>query len=357
MSQHTLRKTSHLRINLENDVQSPHLTNGLERYHFIHQALPELDLAAVDTTWFLFQKKLAAPLLISAMTGGTEEGGTINMRLAEAAQARGIAMGLGSQRVALEQPQAAASFQVRAVAPDILLFANLGAAQLNYGYTAEQCQRAVDMVQADALVLHLNPLHEVLQHDGNWNWAGLLDKIGAVCRALAVPVIAKEVGWGISDQVARWLLEAGVAAIDVAGAGGTSWSEVEYYRAEDERGRHLAQVLADWGLPTALSLQLVRQVVGDEIPIFASGGIRTGIEVAKALALGAGLAGLAAPMLHAAVQGTEAVVAEIDRLVDELRAAMFAAGAGTLAELRRPGKLRRWDELWAEAETKSVRRL
>ncbi len=343
---HVVRKADHIRINLEEDVQFPRLTSGFERYHIVHQALPELDLDAVTLRVTIFGKTLDAPLLISSMTGGTEEAAAINMRLAEAAQSRNIAMGLGSQRVALEHPEQAYSFQVRRVAPDILLFANLGAVQLNYGYTVEHCRRAVEMVEADALILHLNPLQEALQPDGNWDWSGLLRRIERVCRALEVPVIAKEVGWGISGDVARALVDAGVAAIDVAGAGGTSWSEVEYHRAPDARWRRLARAFADWGLPTALSLQWVRRAVGDAVPVFASGGIRTGIDAVKALGLGADLVGIASPFLRAAAQGTEAVIEEIDLLSAEMRIAMFAAGARDIPALREPGRIVAWDDLW-----------
>jgi isopentenyl-diphosphate delta-isomerase len=335
---HASRKADHIRINLEEDVGFPNLTTGLERYRFVHQALPELDLSAVDTTVTVFGKTLKAPLLISSMTGGTPEAGRINFHLAEAAEAAGIAMGLGSQRAALEEPEFAATFQVRRVAPHILLFANLGAVQLNKGYTVDHCRRAVEMIEADALILHLNPLQEAVQADGDWNWAGLAAKIATVCRQLPVPVVAKEVGWGISPQTARLLADAGVAAIDVAGAGGTSWTEVEYHRAGSERLRRLARAFADWGLPTALSLQLVRQTLPDMM-LFASGGLRGGIDLAKCLALGATLGGMAGPFLKAAARGVEAVAEEIEATVAELRVAMFAAGAADLRALAEPGRL------------------
>ena len=222
------RKADHIKINLEKDVRSA-LTTGLENYHFVHEALPELDLEEVDTSLRLFGKTLAAPILISSMTGGTADAETINLRLAEAAQEMKIAMGVGSQRAAIENPEQAKTFQVRRVAPDILLFANLGAVQLNYGYGIDQCRKAVDMIGADALILHSNPLQEAVQDAGDTNFAGLAQKIEEICRKLEVPVIAKEVGWGISERTARLLGDCGVAAIDVAGAGGTSWSQVEMY--------------------------------------------------------------------------------------------------------------------------------
>ncbi|MBP7692168.1 MAG: type 2 isopentenyl-diphosphate Delta-isomerase [Anaerolineales bacterium] len=336
------RKAEHIRINLEEDVRSA-LSTGLERYHFVHQALPELDLAAVDlkTTWW--GKRLNAPLLISSMTGGTGSAGPINRNLAAAAQAAGIAMGVGSQRAALEDAALAATFQIRAVAPDILLFANLGAVQLNYGYGLDQCRRAVDMIQADALILHLNALQEAVQPEGDGNWAGLLAKIEAVCRALPVPVIAKEVGWGISAQAARQLAAAGVAAIDVAGAGGTSWSQVEMHRAQTERQRRIAAAFVGWGLPTADSLRQVR-AAAPGLPLIASGGLRDGVDVAKCLALGAGLAGLAGPFLKAADRSIEAVLETIAELAHTLRIVMFAAGAGTLAALQQTPLIERRPE-------------
>ncbi|MBP1694772.1 MAG: fni, partial [Chloroflexi bacterium] len=238
------RKSDHIRINLEEDVRSG-VTTGLEGYRFVHRALPDLNLNEVKLSQRLFGKNLLAPILISSMTGGNEEAAAINRLLAEAAQATGIAMGLGSQRAAIEQPDLAPTFQVRQVAPDILLFANLGAVQLNYDYGIAECQRAVDMIQADALILHLNALQEAVQPEGNTRFAGLIKKIENVCKALPVPVIVKEVGWGFSEQDARCLASAGVSAIDVAGAGGTSWSQVEMYRAKNESQARLAAAFID----------------------------------------------------------------------------------------------------------------
>src|SRR5574341_76250 len=326
------RKADHIRINLEEDVRSG-LTTGLERYHFIHQALPELALAAVDTRVQWFGKTLAAPLLISSMTGGTEAAREINHTLAAAAQVTGIAMGLGSQRAAIENPGLAPTFRVRDVAPDILLFANLGAVQFNYGYGVDECRRAVDMLRADALILHLNALQEAVQPEGDSDFSGLLKKIEAVCRALPVPVIGKEVGWGISEQAARQLASAGVAAIDVAGAGGTSWSQVEMHRAKTESQKRVAAAFIDWGIPTADAIQNVRRAA-PALPVVASGGLRDGVDAAKCIALGASLCGMASPFLKAAavsLEATSEVIAELER---ELRIAMFAAGAETIARLQ-----------------------
>ncbi len=328
----TTRKADHIRINLEEDVRSG-LTTGLEHYRFVHQAVPELDLAQVDSRVTWFGKTLRFPLLISSMTGGTETARAINHTLAAAAQATGIAMGLGSQRAALEDPALAPTFQVRSVAPDVLIFANLGAVQLNYGYGLDHCRRAVDMLEADALILHFNALQEAVQPEGDTNFAGLLAKVEAVCRALPVPVIGKEVGWGMSESAARRLAEAGVAAIDVAGAGGTSWSQVEMHRARTAAQKRIAAAFIDWGIPTSDSILNVRRAA-PHLPVFASGGLRDGIDVAKCVALGAGLGGLASPFLKAAAVSLEATIEVIEGLGRELRIAMFAAGAGSLAALQ-----------------------
>ena len=325
------RKADHIRINLEENVRSG-LCTGLERYHFVHQALPDLNLEEVDLGLSLFGHPLAAPLLISSMTGGTEDSALINRTLASAAQETGIAMGLGSQRAAIEHPNLASTFKVRDVAPDILLFANLGAVQLNYGFGLEQCQQAVEMIDADALVLHLNPLQEAVQPEGETRFADLLDKIEMVCQGMTVPVIAKEVGWGVSEQAARQLVEAGISAIDVAGAGGTSWSQVEMHRAQNENQARLAAAFLEWGIPTAEAILQTRQAA-PSLPLFASGGICTGLDVAKSIALGATLAGMARPFLQAASQSIQETIAIIDEIKRELQVAMFAAGAGTLEEL------------------------
>jgi isopentenyl-diphosphate delta-isomerase len=326
------RKLDHIRINLEEQVQFPRLRTGLAEVRFIHQALPNLDLDHVDTRTNFLGKELQAPLLISSMTGGTAEARAINVNLAQAAQAAGVAMGLGSQRAAIEDPSLAETFQVRRVAPDILLFANLGAIQLNYGYGLPECQRAVEMVEADALILHLNPLQEAVQPDGDRDWSGLVDKIGIVCRRLPVPVIVKEVGWGLSSNAVRQLSEAGVTALDVAGAGGTSWSEVEYHRAPTEEHARVAAAFADWGLSTMESLLIARREA-PQIPVIASGGIRDGIDVAKVIALGASLAGIAGPFLKAAVDSSAAVESTITEITTVLRVAMFSAGAANLSQL------------------------
>ncbi|MGQ9887080.1 MAG: type 2 isopentenyl-diphosphate Delta-isomerase [Aggregatilineales bacterium] len=333
------RKADHIRINLEKDVSFPRLTTGLENYRFLHQALPELNLAEINTHLTLFGKKLAAPILISSMTGGTDIARRINRSLARAAQNHGLAMGLGSQRAAIEDPSLASTYQVRDIAPDILLFANLGAVQLNYGYGVEHCRRAVDMVEADALILHFNVLQEAVQPEGDTNFAGLLRQVERVCAALPVPVIAKEVGWGFDGPTARKLADAGIAAIDVAGSGGTSWSEVEYHRAPTSFHARVAASFADWGIPTADALRYaVENAPG--ILVFASGGLRDGIDIAKCIALGAYLGGLAGPFLRAADQSEDALDDLVRELVTQLRIAMLCAGAPDLDGLRRVSLIR-----------------
>lgn len=332
------RKADHLRICLEEDVQFRRLTNGLEKYRFTHACLPELDLDRVDLSTSFLGKKLTAPLLISSMTGGTEEAKLINYRLAEAAQNHGLAMGVGSQRVAVEKPDVAHTFAIRNVAPDALLFANLGAVQLNYTYGLEQCLRVVEILEADALILHLNPLQECIQPKGDTKFDGLLDKIQLLCEKIPVPVIAKEVGNGISVAMAEKLLAAGVKAIDVAGAGGTSWAKVEGERAETNLQRRLGNTFGDWGIPTAECIVQIRNQY-PSIPLIASGGLRNGLEVAKTIALGADLAGLAFPFLQAASDSPSALDELVEILMAEIRTVLFCTGNLNLIELRRSNVL------------------
>jgi isopentenyl-diphosphate delta-isomerase len=335
------RKDEHLRICLECDVRMRRPSNGLERYRFVHQALPELDLAEIDLSTTFLGKTLRAPLFISSMTGGTRAAASINRHLASAAQALGIGMGVGSQRAAMEEPEWADSYRVRDVAPDILLAANLGAVQLRAGYDVSHCQRAIDMIEADALILHLNPLQEALQPGGDTDFAGVLSRIERVCRALPVPVVVKEVGYGLSAQAARQLHEAGVAALDVAGAGGTSWSEVERHRAETAHQDRVAVQFTEWGVPTADAVRAVRRIL-PQVPLIASGGIETGVDVAKCVALGAHLVGVAWPLLRPALRSEEAVRETLEAIREALRIAMFCVGAPDMASLRRTPHLKEW---------------
>ncbi|MEB3288503.1 MAG: type 2 isopentenyl-diphosphate Delta-isomerase [Leptolyngbya sp.] len=333
-----VRKADHLRICLDEKVQCRGMTTGLERFQFRHCALPEVDWQdlVVETTFL--GHRLGAPLLISSMTGGTEEAQRINQRLAGVAQRYGLAMGVGSQRVAVENPSLMTTFRVRTVAPDILLLANLGAVQLNYGYGLDQCRRVVDHLEADALILHLNPLQEAVQTRGDTNFKHLLTKIEHLCAALPVPVVVKEVGNGIAAPLVQRLVEAGVAAVDVAGAGGTSWAKVESERATDPIQRRLGQTFADWGIPTADCLMAARQVA-PTLPLIASGGLRNGLDVAKTLALGSDLAGLAFPFLKAASDSEEAVADLTEVLIAEIKTVLFCTGQGTLSGLRQAGIL------------------
>ncbi|MCB0193728.1 MAG: type 2 isopentenyl-diphosphate Delta-isomerase, partial [Anaerolineae bacterium] len=319
------------------------LTTGLENYHFLHQAVPELNFDQLDTSIMFFGKRLQAPLLISSMTGGTNQATQINRTLAQAAEATGIAMGVGSQRAALEDSQLAASFQVRSVAPNAVLLANLGAVQLNYGYTIDDCQRVVDMIEADALILHFNVLQEAVQPEGDTNFSGLLRKVEQVCQKLSIPVIAKEVGWGFAEDTARQLIDAGVSAIDVAGSGGTSWSQVEMYRAKTEIQRRVAATFVDWGIPTSEAILAAKEAGGAKFPIIASGGLRNGLDIAKCIALGAIMGGMAGPFLKAAVKSLEAVLEQIEITHTELRVAMFCIGAATIEALQNTHRLKRRD--------------
>ncbi|MEM9264378.1 MAG: type 2 isopentenyl-diphosphate Delta-isomerase [Cyanobacteria bacterium P01_F01_bin.13] len=334
------RKADHLRICLDDDVQCHQVTTGLEKYRFIHCGLPELSYEQVNISTTFLGKGLGAPLLISSMTGGTEQARLINQRLAITAQKFGLAMGVGSQRVAVEKPELAATFSVRRYAPDALLLANLGAVQLNYDYGLEHCRRVVDWLEADALILHLNPLQECVQTHGDTDFSGLMAKIESLCVQLPIPVIAKEVGNGISGGLAQKLINIGIAAIDTAGAGGTSWARVESERAQDVKQRRLGQTFADWGIPTADCIVAVREIA-PHIPLIASGGLRNGLDVAKSLALGADIAGMALPFLKAADHSEAALETLTDILIAELKTALFCTGQADLNALRHSHVLQR----------------
>ena len=325
------RKSRHLDICLEDDVAS-HLDAGFAGVRLRHEALPECALEDVDLTTSLFGHTLAAPILISSMTGGTERAKTINHNLAIAAERAGVALALGSQRAALEDPALLATYRVRDVAPRVVLFANIGAVQFNYGVTVDDAIRAVENIAADGLYLHLNPLQEALQTNGDTNFRQLLPRIGEVCRRIGVPVIAKSVGSGISVRTAARLLDAGVSAIDVAGAGGTSWARVEGRRSDDAKREAVAESFAAWGYPTAEATRELRRAFPQAI-VFASGGIRTGVDAAKAIALGANVAGAGLPYLEPATRSADAVSDALDVILTGLRIAIFASGG------RRPGDL------------------
>ena len=321
------RKAEHIRLALDERMQFA--SHPFEQFTFGHDALPDLDFDAIDVSVNFLGKRLRAPLLLSCMTGGTEIAARINRNLAEAAESRGVALGLGSQRKALEDPSQVASFEVRGVAPTVPLLANLGAIQLNYGFGLDHCERAVSMIGADALVLHLNPLQEAVQPEGQRRFAGLLPKIAEIAGQLSVPVIAKEVGSGMSEATGRRLVSAGIKILDTAGVGGTSWARIEAQRASDVP---LGELFAGWGIPTPESIRQLRRI--DGVTVIGSGGLRSGLDVAKAIALGADLAGLAQPFLEAAMDSPEAVGVRIDRIVRELKIAMFCVSSRTVSDLK-----------------------
>ncbi len=328
VSENTQRKRDHLQIALHEDVEFHSITTGFERYTIPYEALPEIDRSEVDTSTTLLGKRLGMPLVISSMTGGTTEGLHYNQLFAEAAQSFGIAMGVGSQRVALEDDSLADTFRVRDIAPDILLFANLGAVQLNNGCGVEACRRAVEMIGADALILHINPLQECVQPNGNTNFRDIAGRIARVCEALDVPVIVKEVGHGISGRAASLIAEAGVACIDVAGAGGTSWAKVESLRSVEPG----LSALGEWGIPTVDSLIAAKEA-GPGLALIASGGVRSGEDIAKSIILGADAAGMALTLLKAAAVSAEMLHDTLSQIREELATIMFCTGVRTIEEL------------------------
>jgi isopentenyl-diphosphate delta-isomerase len=333
------RKSEHIQIALNEKVTGESITTGLESFRFIHNALPEIDFndISIETTFLGFKCK--TPFLISSMTGGTALAETINRNLAEAAEQRGWVLALGSTRALLESDGHPSSFLMRKYAPSVPIIANLGAVQLNYGYGAEECRKIIGMTGADMLVLHLNSIQEVIQEKGDTNFKGLLKKIEQLCRTLEVPVGIKEVGWGMDGGTAKKLMEAGAAFIDVAGAGGTSWSQVEKFRAKDPIRRAAAQSFSEWGIPTAESIRLVREEL-ENCPLIASGGMQTGLDGAKSIALGADMAGFGRSILKEATQSPEAVL-EIMKIREmELRMAMFGIGAQTIRELQDTPRLK-----------------
>ncbi|GAA4007370.1 type 2 isopentenyl-diphosphate Delta-isomerase [Deinococcus rubellus] len=325
------RKLRHIEACLRPESQYQTVTTGLEGVRWPYCALPELDLDAVDLSTQFLGKALSAPVLIGAMTGGARQSGRINRNLALAAQRLGLGLMLGSQRVMLEDPSALSSFQVRPHAPDILLIGNLGAAQLLKGYGAAEITRAIELIGADALAIHVNPLQEALQHGGDTHWAGLAARLGEVVPGVPYPLLLKEVGHGLSAGVARTVAAAGFAALDVAGAGGTSWARVEaLVRYGEVRSPDLCEI----GLPTAQALREVRAAV-PQMPLIASGGIRTGLDAAKALLLGAQAVAVARPLLAPALESAEAVEAWLEQFIHELRVALFVGGFADVAAAQR----------------------
>jgi len=326
------RKQDHIEINLTKNVKSD-LESGFKSIRFIHNALPEINYSNINTTTSFLGKTLQAPILISSMTGGTPRAMEINYRLAAAAQKANIAMGLGSMRVLLKEQGVLDTFAVRHIAPDIVLLANIGAVQLNYGVTPKECQYLVDAVKADALILHLNVLQELTQPEGDRNWENLLPKIKEVVNYLSVPIIIKEVGYGLSKKTAKQLIDIGVKMLDVAGSGGTSWSQVESYRATNSLQKNIASSFADWGIPTLDSLKMVREASKD-ILVIASGGLNSGIDGAKAIRMGADIFGFAGQFIKAAAISEELVSEEIQLIVEQFKITMLCTGSRSLNDLK-----------------------
>jgi len=337
---HLDRKQEHLKLSL-NQENNNGIISGFEDYYFIHNALPEISLEEINTKITLFNKELNLPIMISPMVGGIKEAEKINKDLAKVASIAKIAMGVGSQRIAIDNNNLKSTYKVRDIAPDIVLFANLGAVQLNYGFGLKECQSAVDMIGADALFLHLNPLQEALQIEGNYNFKNLLSKIKNICEKLDKPVFVREIGFGISSEVALKLKTAGVKGIDVGGSGGTSWLEIEKARLEKSNLKEAAQFFKNWGIPTAKSLLMVKESCPD-LFIIASGGIRTGIDVAKAIALGADMVGVALPMLKYIKISIEACLNYIKEIETGLRIAMFCIGAANIKQLKNNISLKKY---------------
>mgnify|MGYP001770726264 CR=1 FL=1 len=349
MSEIVKRKDEHLDIAISEDVEAEAATTWLEHVHLVHRALPEMDLDDVDTSLEVFGKRLSMPILIDSMTGGTERGAKINEDIASVAAELGIGMGVGSQRAALVDGRLRSTFSVvRDVAPDIFVYANIGAQQLAK-VGVDGARACVDMVRADALAIHLNPLQEAIQPEGDPKYRGVLGAIAEVVEKVGVPVIVKEVGSGISREVAALLASVGVKGFDVAGVGGTSWARIESIRSSryGEVGKaRLGEAFRDWGIPTAASIMEVRSVTDGLV--IASGGIRSGIDVAKSIAIGADAAALALPALRALAEGgREGLKSLIKSMADELRLAMFLTGSRNLRDLRRAryvltGELAEW---------------
>ncbi|MGE7368755.1 type 2 isopentenyl-diphosphate Delta-isomerase [Neorhizobium sp. NPDC001467] len=328
------RKKQHLDIVLGGVPVSATIGAGFDAIRFEHVALPEIDMSDIDLSTRFLGKEISAPFLVSSMTGGAEKAELINHNIAIACEAIGIPFAVGSQRVAIDtDADWGMNRALRRLAPSVPILANIGAAQLNTGYGIDQARRAVEMIDADALIIHLNPLQEAVQPEGDRNWAGLTGRIGELCAALHVPLVVKEVGAAISPTVAARLINLGVTIIDVAGAGGTSWAAVEAARARTPAEAAVASAFADWGQPTARAISSLRQAQPD-IFIIGSGGVRNGVDAAKALRLGADLVGQAASVLRSATVSPEDVINHFEVMTAQLRVACFCTGSSNIAQLR-----------------------
>jgi isopentenyl-diphosphate delta-isomerase len=329
------RKKDGIEIPLHKDVQAKAATTLLEHVRLVHNALPELDYDEIDLSTTFLGRRFSAPIIIDSMTGGTDEATIINGRLGELAEKFGFGMGLGSQRAGLKSEELAATYSVaRKNAPNAFLIANIGGAQLAKGLSIDEARKIVKMIRANALVVHLNSLQELVQPEGEPKYRGVLSKISELAKAMDVPVMVKEVGAGISREVAVKLEMAGVSAINVAGAGGTSWAGVEKLRADsanDSLKQHLGELFWDWGIPTAASLIEAKRAV--KLPLVASGGLRNGLEAAKCIALGASMVGMAYPFLKAAAKSKEDLESFARTVIAELQSTMFLVGAKNIPAL------------------------
>ena len=326
------RKVDHIRICLDQKAQARNVTAGFEDIQLVHRALPEINKSKINLSTTFLGKKFKAPIIVGAMTGGAEEATSINASIAEAVEKLGLGMGLGSQRAAIENKSLEKTYRIaREKAPNAFLIANVGGVQLVHGYGIKEVKKIVEMIDADAVAVHLNALQEVVQPEGQTNFQGVLSKIGEITGSVDVPVIVKETGAGIASEDAKALEEAGVKAIDVGGVGGTSFAAVEYFRSTQQKDVYLGEAFWDWGIPTAVSLVENAQTV--KVPLIASGGIRSGTDIAKALALGASLASVSQPILETAVKGAKETEAKLSCLIEELRNVMFLVGAEKLNDL------------------------
>ncbi len=337
------RKLDHINSCLKKNVESYNKKTGFGDIELIHQASPEINLENIDLNTKIFGKKLDAPIIICPMTGGHEKGKQINTTLAKAAQNLNIAFSVGSQRAAIEKPELEETYQVRDEAPDILLFGNLGITQLSHNYGLSEAEKAIDMIDADGLGIHFNPLQEAIQPEGHGSFKGAINSLSKISSGLKHPIYVKETGAGMNGENASKFEETGIDAIDISGAGGTSWAGVETTREESRK--QLGDVFWDWGIPTAVSTVEVLNNV--DIPVISSGGIRTGLEAAKALALGADLVGMGLPLFRASMQGEEKVVEWLEEFTLELKIAMFLSGCGNISDLSEvplniSGKTREW---------------
>jgi len=329
------RKVDHIRICMHDKAQAKRATSGFENIQLIHRALPEIDKAKIDLSTTFLGKKFRAPIIVGAMTGGTEEAIKINTSIAESVEHLGLGMGLGSQRAAIENCALEKTYRVaRNKAPHAFLIANVGGIQLAHGYGVKEVKHIVEMIDADAVAIHLNALQEAVQPEGQTNFKGILAKIATVAAAIKQPVIVKETGAGISAEDAKALEQAGVEAIDISGAGGTSFAAVEYFRApktEDKTQQYIGEALWDWGLPTAVSLIETAQTI--KLPLIASGGVRSGTDIAKALTLNASLASIVQPILQTAIKNTQETEQKLGYLIEELRNVMFLVGVEKISDL------------------------